>query len=218
MSMGTLVMRKIFSLVRIILSCLKRVLCCLKRRRGSETLPFIASRDHPSARYQLDPAESANQWDSWSNKPFTNVVEEKIDEYRRKKMEMMSQQENPPEEPDFFTDMQPNVKRTRKAFVGSTSGSMDAKKENLFAFKDDLVPFTANSNELGDLDETPTNNEDSWDTHIDIDDVDDLLKEQRRRERLEKQRARLAEHERRMAEKRSMHLKIVAVVYYLYIL
>ncbi|VDM43353.1 unnamed protein product [Toxocara canis] len=76
----------------------------------------------------------------------------------------------------------------------------------------------ANSNELGDLDETPTNNEDSWDTHIDIDDVDDLLKEQRRRERLEKQRARLAEHERRMAEKRSMHLKIVAVVYYLYIL
>uniref|UniRef100_A0A9J2PTG8 Receptor-binding cancer antigen expressed on SiSo cells n=1 Tax=Ascaris lumbricoides TaxID=6252 RepID=A0A9J2PTG8_ASCLU len=205
MSAGSFVMRKFLSILRFVVSCLKRVLCCLRGHKGVDSLPFTVHDNGIDSRRHFNTSELENQWNNWNKDPFTNVIEEKIDEYRRKKIEMLTQQETTQREPDFFTDMQPNVKRTRKAFVGSSSGDVDTKKENLFAFKDEGIPFIPASNELGDLDESSTLREDRWDTQIDIDDVDDLLKEQRKRERLEKQRARLAEHERRVAEKRSLH-------------
>uniref|UniRef100_A0A915AHT2 Receptor-binding cancer antigen n=1 Tax=Parascaris univalens TaxID=6257 RepID=A0A915AHT2_PARUN len=205
MSAGSFVMRRFLFMFRFVVSCLKRVLCCLRGRKDVDSLPFTVHDNGIDSRHHFNASELENQWNSWNKDPFANVVEEKIGEYRRKKIEMLTQQETTQPEPDFFTDMQPNVRRTRKAFVGSSSGDVGTKKEDLFAFRDEGIPFIPASNELGDLDESSALREDRWDTQIDVDNVDDLLKEQRRRERLEKQRARLAEHERRVAEKRSLH-------------
>ncbi|VDK45571.1 unnamed protein product [Anisakis simplex] len=118
MWLNTLVVRKLIQVVRFVTFCLKRILCCSKRRKDSESLPFTVNKHEPSRDY--DSSQSQNQWNSWSNKPFVNVVEEKIDEYRRKQAELLalaSQQENACDEPDFFSDMQPNVKRAKKVFI-----------------------------------------------------------------------------------------------------
>lgn len=54
-----------------------------------------------------------DQWEGWSSTPFASSVEEKIEEYRRKKAEPEVTVEKEPES-DFFNDMQPKVVQARR--------------------------------------------------------------------------------------------------------
>src|SRR4051794_5090036 len=59
-----------------------------------------------------------NTWNSWDDRSFG--VESKIEEYRRKKVEMISQPSADKSsaaesvEPDFFNEMQPKLKAPKK--------------------------------------------------------------------------------------------------------
>lgn len=55
----------------------------------------------------------SDRWDNWEKNAFANTVEEKIEEYRKKVKESLEQPELP-EEPNYFNDMEPKLKQTRK--------------------------------------------------------------------------------------------------------
>jgi len=126
MSIVAVLTKKMFGLFHSLLVCFKRVLCFLKpRKRTDDSLPFTVSSQDPV--YSLDGLTAnipnAQTWDGWSDKPFSNPVEDKINEYRKKvatEREQLARrntlEDDEEAEPDYFNDMTPAVKKTKKKF------------------------------------------------------------------------------------------------------
>ncbi|VBB33535.1 unnamed protein product [Acanthocheilonema viteae] len=140
------------------------------------------------------------KWEGWSNTPFVNSVEEKIIEYRRKKAEseVVAEQRD---EADFFNDMQPKVVQTRRAFIDNYCNT-PIQNSNLFAVKiDEVLP--SHLGELDNLEDASTYDENEvWDTQIDIESVDKALREQKAKERQERRLARQMEHAKRFERRK----------------
>uniref|UniRef100_A0A914WSF0 Uncharacterized protein n=1 Tax=Plectus sambesii TaxID=2011161 RepID=A0A914WSF0_9BILA len=128
------------SLLHSLVVCFKRVLCFLRpRRRTNDSLPFtVSSQD---AVYSLDglrgEVPSAQRWDEWSEKPFSDPVEDKINEYRKKvtlEREQMTrrltQGDEEELEPDYFNEMAPEVKKTKKLLLKQ---KQQTQRRDLFA-------------------------------------------------------------------------------------
>lgn len=198
--------KKLKSALLFIVTVIRRVFCCWRRRKKSEDFSpssIIIQKNPADVNYSQWSGDT-DQWNSWREKPFTNVVEEKIEEYR--KIMVGSREQPEAEEPDYFNDMEPELKHARKAYVGSLEKE---KKElhsrtNLFAFNANEIPPVLPSGELGLLEEKSENEAENWDDSLDIGDVDVVLREQRAKERREKQIQRRMEHEKRLLGKRKI--------------
>uniref|UniRef100_A0A0N5AVA6 Receptor-binding cancer antigen expressed on SiSo cells n=1 Tax=Syphacia muris TaxID=451379 RepID=A0A0N5AVA6_9BILA len=201
--------RKLKSLLLLVLTVVKRPLHCWRRRKKSEDFSPIsvvvkkASDDAVLPQWDGD----SNQWNSWQEKPFTNVVEEKIEEYRKKMTEKLQEQPEVVTEPNYFNDMEPEVKHTRKAYIGKSRNGNSQKnlRTNLFTFTDNESPAVVPSGELGLLDDRPENPSGNWEDSLDVEEVDEVLRAQRAKERHEKQMQRRLEHERRLLQKKGLN-------------
>ncbi|EFO21136.1 hypothetical protein LOAG_07351 [Loa loa] len=183
---------------RLIIAILGRLCSCFKRRKNIGELPYTVANRNPQAYWKS--ALSEEQWKGWSDTPFVTSVEEKIIEYRRKKAgpEVATEGEI---EADFFNDMQPKVVQTPRAYIGNYH-NISAQSSNLFGVEtDQLLP--SHLNELGSLEDTNTHDEaENWDTQIDIEGVDNALREQRAKERQERRLARQMEHAKRFERRK----------------
>ncbi|VDM58654.1 unnamed protein product [Angiostrongylus costaricensis] len=180
-------MSRMIRLFQSVLGLAKRSLCCSRKRDNIGELPFTVVVRQTAPEDPYPSGSVSTGWDSrWSEK---QAVQERIDEWRRKKMEA---NHSSIRDIDFFDDMQPNIEKAKKVVLKSTmsQGSSDGSR-NLFGFSDDTrvdVPLSA---QLGDLDDEEMP---AWD-----DDIDSTL----RAHRAEKHRSRIEEHDRRMREKRN---------------
>ncbi|KAJ1373686.1 hypothetical protein KIN20_036156 [Parelaphostrongylus tenuis] len=179
---------RIVRLFQSLLGLIKRSLCCSRKRDNIGELPFTVVMRQAAPDDPYPSGSSASPaWDNrWSEK---QSVQERIDEWRRKKMEANHSSIN---NTDFFDDMKPNIEKAKKVVLKSKSSrETSSGNRDLFGFTDDTridVPLSA---QLGDLDDTEMP---AWD-----DDIDSTL----RAHRAEKHRSRVEEHDRRMKEKRS---------------
>uniref|UniRef100_A0A1I7VFI6 Receptor-binding cancer antigen expressed on SiSo cells n=1 Tax=Loa loa TaxID=7209 RepID=A0A1I7VFI6_LOALO len=159
---------------RLIIAILGRLCSCFKRRKNIGELPYTVANRNPQAYWKS--ALSEEQWKGWSDTPFVTSVEEKIIEYRRKKA-------------------------GPEAYIGNYH-NISAQSSNLFGVEtDQLLP--SHLNELGSLEDTNTHDEaENWDTQIDIEGVDNALREQRAKERQERRLARQMEHAKRFERRK----------------
>ncbi|VDO32010.1 unnamed protein product [Onchocerca flexuosa] len=158
---------------RLIVAILGKLCCCFKRRKNIGELPYTIAHQSPQTYWKS--VSNGEKWEGWNDTPFVISVEEKIMEYRRKKTESEVVAEEKVEA-DFFTDMQPKVVQTRKAYVGSCDNT-GVQSSNLFAVKTDevLPPYV---DELGILEDTnKCDKTEEWDTEIDIESVNSALRE-----------------------------------------
>ncbi|VDN91224.1 unnamed protein product [Brugia pahangi] len=172
----TLKKRALF-IFRLIIAILGRLCCCIKRRKNIGELPYTVAHQNPQIYWGSD--TNKEKWEDWSDTPFVTSVEEKIIEYRRKKAESEIVVEETAET-DFFNDMQPKVVQTPRAYI-SNYDNTPAQSSNLFAMKTDQHQLlSSNLGELGNLEDTNTHDEaEEWDTQIDIESVDNALREVR---------------------------------------
>uniref|UniRef100_A0AC34QQT2 Receptor-binding cancer antigen expressed on SiSo cells n=1 Tax=Panagrolaimus sp. JU765 TaxID=591449 RepID=A0AC34QQT2_9BILA len=147
---------------------------------------------------------SASSWENWTDKSFG--VESKIDEYRRKQQETAEKKkmkETTAPEEDYFNDLRPEIKSAKRLDV-NPGRSTPSPRKNLFEFNENDISIPMmNGTELGDLDLDETNhNQDSWDAEMDLSQMDHVFKAQRQKEREERQKQRLIEHEKRLNQKK----------------
>lgn len=158
----------------------------MRKRENIGELPFtvVVRQNAPEDPYPS--AVAAAGWDErWEEK---QAVEEKIDEWRRKKAEANPTGKN--EDIDFFNDMQPEIKKAKKVVLKSKTQQAPRGNRNLFGFTEDSSVDVPLSAQLGDLDDAEGP---AWD-----DDIDSTLNQHR----AEKHRTRMEEHDRRLREKR----------------
>ncbi|KAL3990622.1 hypothetical protein ACH3XW_32540 [Acanthocheilonema viteae] len=183
---------------RLITTIFSRLCCCFKRRKNIGELPYTVAHQSPQTYWKS--VSNEEKWEGWSNTPFVNSVEEKIIEYRRKKAEseVVAEQRD---EADFFNDMQPKVVQTRRAFIDNYCNT-PIQNSNLFAVKiDEVLP--SHLGELDNLEDASTYDENEvWDTQIDIESVDKALREQKAKERQERRLARQMEHAKRFERRK----------------
>ncbi|VDO94423.1 unnamed protein product [Heligmosomoides polygyrus] len=116
MSLAALICGRVIRIFQSVLGLLKRALCFMRKRENIGELPFtvVVRQNAPEDPYPS--AVAAAGWDErWEEK---QAVEEKIDEWRRKKAVILIQAEANPtgknEDIDFFNDMQPEIKKAKK--------------------------------------------------------------------------------------------------------
>ncbi|ETN84973.1 hypothetical protein NECAME_01535 [Necator americanus] len=187
MSLASLLCGRVIRLFQSILGLLKRVMCFMRKRENIGELPFtvVVRQSAPDDPYPS--AVTSSDWDDrWGEK---QAVEDKIEEWRRKKTE--SNQNTKSDDIDFFNDMQPDIKKAKKIMLKpKVSSQKSEENRNLFGYMGDSNVEMPLSTQLGDLDDAEAQ---AWD-----DDIDSTLHEHR----AEKHRTRMEEHDRRMREKR----------------
>ncbi|CAG9535686.1 unnamed protein product [Cercopithifilaria johnstoni] len=183
---------------RLIAAILNRICCCVKRRKNIGELPYTVAHQSPQTHWRS--VSNEEKWEEWSGTPFVTSIEEKIIEYRRKKAESEVVAEDR-DKADFFNDMQPKVVQTRRAYIDNYCNA-PIQNSNLFAVKtDEVVP--SHLGELGNLEDTNTYNEiEDWETHIDIESVNNALREQKAKERQERRLARQMEYAKRFERRK----------------
>ncbi|MFH4978575.1 hypothetical protein AB6A40_005284 [Gnathostoma spinigerum] len=190
MSLVQFVVKKVISFVHLLISCVKRVICFWHHRRSSDSLPLVVPAEERSynAHFAMESVATnrTGKWDDWSEQPFT-TIQDKIEEYRMKKDELATTSEV---EPNFFGDMEPELKKTKKVYVGAKQDAQVDSTRNMFSVKETTNFSEFQTAELGELSDEGESAMNSWDADIDLGGVDSVLREQRRREAEEKQRAR----------------------------
>uniref|UniRef100_A0A915PCM1 PNPLA domain-containing protein n=1 Tax=Setaria digitata TaxID=48799 RepID=A0A915PCM1_9BILA len=198
--------KRVLYIFRLVLVVLGRLCCCFKRRKNIGELPYTVA--HQSPQTFLKSVANEEQWKGWSETPFVSSVEDKIIEYRRKKAEpeVVTEEKN---ETDFFNDMQPKVLQTQRqefpvtiqAYVGNVDDT-EIRSSNLFAVKTDQM-LPSYFGELGTLEDGNAYDEtEEWDTQIDIEGVNNVLREQRAKERQERRLARQMEQAKRLERRK----------------
>ncbi|KAM3727645.1 putative receptor-binding cancer antigen [Dirofilaria immitis] len=181
---------------RLVVAIFGKLCCCFRRRKNIAELPYTI---HQTQTY-FKSASNEEKWEGWNDTPFITSVEEKIIEYRRKKAEseVVAKEEI---EVDYFSDMQPKVMQTLKAYIGN-SDNTEVQSSNLFAVKtDEMLPPCLG--ELGTLEDTNTCDEtEEWDNQVDIESINNILREQKAKEREERRLIRQMEHAKRFERRK----------------
>uniref|UniRef100_A0A7I4Z1R5 Receptor-binding cancer antigen expressed on SiSo cells n=1 Tax=Haemonchus contortus TaxID=6289 RepID=A0A7I4Z1R5_HAECO len=188
MSLVSLLCGRLLRVLQSILGVVKRALCFMRKRDNIGELPFtvVVRQSAPEDPYPT--AVAPGGWDDhWEEK---QAVEEKIDEWRRKKAEVNQSQTQKNDDIDFFNDMQPDIKKAKKVVLKPRINQHARENRNLFGFSEDAPVNGPLSAQLGDLDDAEMP---AWD-----DDIDSTLNQHR----AEKHRMRMEEHDRRLREKR----------------
>ncbi|EJW87437.1 hypothetical protein WUBG_01650 [Wuchereria bancrofti] len=172
----TLKKRALF-IFRLIVAILGRLCCCIKRRKNIGELPYTVVHQNPQTYWES--GTNKEKWEGWSDTPFVTSVEEKIIEYRRKKAESEVIAEETAEM-DFLMICNQKLYRLQEldAYI-SNHDNTPAQSSNLFAMKTDQHQLlSSHLGELGNLEDTNTYDEaEEWDTQIDIESVDNALRE-----------------------------------------
>ncbi|KHJ99511.1 hypothetical protein OESDEN_00492 [Oesophagostomum dentatum] len=135
MSLASLLCGRLVRLLHSILGLFKRALCFMRKRENIGELPFtvVVNQSTPDDPYPS--AVTSSGWDEhWCEK---QDVEDKIEEWRRKKI-LKNETSNPhSEDVDFFNDMQPDIKKAKKIVLKPKSSQRTRENRNLFGYTDD---------------------------------------------------------------------------------
>ncbi|KAK6032273.1 hypothetical protein OSTOST_01546 [Ostertagia ostertagi] len=135
MSLASLICGRLLRIFQSILGLMKRALCFMRKRDNIGELPFtvVVRQTAPEDPYPTAVAPAG--WDDhWEEK---QVVEEKIDEWRRKKAEANQSLSQKNDDIDFFNDMQPNIKKAKKVVLKPKVPQHARENRNLFGFTED---------------------------------------------------------------------------------
>ncbi|KAH8387222.1 hypothetical protein KR093_005631 [Drosophila rubida] len=171
-------------LLGIITLC-RRALCCFSRRRklshaGNDQLQAVmVGGDFATASASATTNAGANvrerDWNSWDDSPRT--VEEHIEQYRQR----MAQPPTPPKEepePDFFSELTPDIKPQLKYYLGdaaATTTATTAPTDFSRLKAHDEVPISANA----DLEDWVDDNAGGWE-ELDTSQTKHIIREKRR--------------------------------------
>uniref|UniRef100_A0A915D6Y7 PNPLA domain-containing protein n=1 Tax=Ditylenchus dipsaci TaxID=166011 RepID=A0A915D6Y7_9BILA len=170
---------------------------CKTRSSNIAELPFHVVSQHPTG----DPTHAADTtggvWNNWNENSFNHQEPSTMQPNNTSTPSTTSNAE----QVDYFNEMQPKFKPPKKLHLQNVEPTV-------------FVPET-DDGELGDLDldsiewsatgRVSTDRTTSWSEDVDDNElaIDELAREQKRREREEKHKQRLQDHERRMNQKRS---------------
>ncbi|EYB91157.1 hypothetical protein Y032_0209g2088 [Ancylostoma ceylanicum] len=134
MSFATLLCGRVIRLFQSILGLLKRAMCFMRKRENIGELPFTVVVRQSAPEDPYPSAVTSSDWDGrWDEK---QAVEDKIEEWRRKKTE--SNQSPKDDDIDFFNDMQPDIKKPKKLVLKpKVSSQKSQENRNLFGYTDD---------------------------------------------------------------------------------
>ncbi|CAJ0933578.1 unnamed protein product, partial [Mesorhabditis belari] len=138
MSMVGLLCGRIFRFLQSFLGIFKRALCFLRKRDNNiGELPFTVavqrSPSEDSLQYSQKPVDS---WDSsWEQKA---EVDGKIEQYRLEQEKQRTKSVEASDEPNFFDDMAPDIKKAKKVLL-KTKRSGVHQSRNLFDFNNDGI-------------------------------------------------------------------------------
>ncbi|XP_061169402.1 receptor-binding cancer antigen expressed on SiSo cells-like [Saccostrea echinata] len=186
------VLKKIFSILLLILSPIKRLICGRKRRTSDTILPLSNHYSIPQDFNQMptNTEEEFQSWDDWNTESKKQTTNGQLGNPR---LMRGSQGDEEEEEIDYFSDMTPNIKKQKKVYIGRDSTTSQSST-NKFAFAGD-APINQGS-ELGSWEDT----ENAWGEESMEDlswQADAAIKQSRKSE----QQRRLQEHARRKMEK-----------------
>jgi hypothetical protein len=157
MSVFTIVFRKVISAVLFVVNIFKKLIGLFWRRKESNIgeLPLhftptaVISQGHHEQHYQSYGGNAVNypsqqpqqnSWNSWNDTTFG--VESKIEEYRKKQAEALQRQkskEKNTNEMDFFEDLRPEIKATKRVQMEPKERTTPIPRKNLFEFKENEV-------------------------------------------------------------------------------
>ncbi|EDV99909.1 GH12138 [Drosophila grimshawi] len=166
-------------LLGIVTLC-RRALCCFSRRRklshgGNDQLQAVTIGDFPAATAKSTAHGKERDWNSWDDSPRT--VEEHIEQYRQR----MAQPPTPPKEepePDFFSELTPDIKPQLKYYLGdATAAASPAPAPTDFSRlkATDMVPISSNA----DLEDWVDDNAGGWE-ELDTSQTKHIMREKRR--------------------------------------
>ncbi|XP_047487548.1 receptor-binding cancer antigen expressed on SiSo cells-like isoform X2 [Penaeus chinensis] len=198
--------KKVKSLLLLILSLVRRCFCCLRKRRHSDAhLPIAVTGDGELNSAPSQPDEGLGGWDSWdvpssvvsdgggrsSLSPEQSLLQQQINQYRlsqqRKMQETEGQEE---EEPNYFQDLAPSIEAKPQVVILERPEEEQQVSNRLsFTLSDPLLQ----SSELEDW----VDDSEGWEGEADEGDLDAVLREKRQYER----ERRRQEHLRRKAER-----------------
>ncbi|EYB91160.1 hypothetical protein Y032_0209g2088 [Ancylostoma ceylanicum] len=109
-------------------------MCFMRKRENIGELPFTVVVRQSAPEDPYPSAVTSSDWDGrWDEK---QAVEDKIEEWRRKKTE--SNQSPKDDDIDFFNDMQPDIKKPKKLVLKpKVSSQKSQENRNLFGYTDD---------------------------------------------------------------------------------
>ncbi|KAH8397790.1 hypothetical protein KR222_001725 [Zaprionus bogoriensis] len=190
-----MVLQQIKMLLLGIITLCRRALCCFSRRRklshssGGEQLQAVMVGDFtaaPTAGTAAAAAGKANgggrerDWNSWDDSPRT--VEEHIEQYRQR----MAQPPTPPKEeaePDFFSELTPDIKPQVKYYLNDATPAASAAPTDFSRLKaHDMVPISANA----DLEDWVDDNAGGWE-ELDTSQTKQIIRDKRRELRHQRQ-------------------------------
>lgn len=183
---------KICTCFASVLSFFKRLICRSGRGRklSGDQITLPTAVDYSSVPKQVE------EWSSWDEDAPTSV---KIEGGNG----TLSTQNSMEEEPDFFKDMTPTIRKTQKIIIKKREpinfslpdGNLGGFSSRLLPSQD--IPFVHQSAELGDL-ETWQENSNAWEEEEDAAwQAEDVLRQQKMAER----EKRTAEQQRKKMEK-----------------
>ncbi|XP_045581627.1 receptor-binding cancer antigen expressed on SiSo cells [Procambarus clarkii] len=200
--------RKVKSLLLLLLGLVRRCFCCFRRRRHSEThLPIaISVEDSTHAVPPTQNDDGLGCWDSWdvpssvvsdgggraSLSPQQSMMQQQINQYRLNQQRKLQESESEPEpEPNYFEDLAPSIEKKPQVVILERPEEEQQVSNRLpFSLADPLLQ----SSELEEWMEDDGGWEDEAEEEADLDAV---LREKRQ---LERDRRR-QEQQRRKAEK-----------------
>lgn len=173
---------RIKAVLLFILNVLKRSLCCFRRRRKSsaDSVPLTDVGVIPN--YQQGNNQDLSNWNKWEDgEGPPQTIEDHIKLYRSK-----SKQTEPPlPQPDYFQDMEPEIKKQTKVVLKPR----DLNSSRLAFTADSIIP--TGESELESWEENE-NRQSQW-AEAEAWDADEILREKRK----EEQRKKLMEREHR---------------------
>ncbi|XP_034118304.1 uncharacterized protein LOC117577575 [Drosophila albomicans] len=196
-----MVLQQIKMLLLGIITLCRRALCCFSRRRklshaGNDQLQavmvgndFATNSSSPNNNSSgISATTNANggrerDWNSWDDSPRT--VEEHIEQYRQR----MAQPPTPPKEepePDFFSELTPDIKPQLKYYLGDAASATTTTSPSDFSRlkADDMVPISANA----DLEDWVDDNAGGWE-ELDTSQTKHIIREKRREMRHQRHQA-----------------------------
>ncbi|XP_053323095.1 receptor-binding cancer antigen expressed on SiSo cells [Spea bombifrons] len=183
---------KICTCLASLLSFFKRLICRSGRGRklSGDQITLPTAVDYASVPKQVE------DWSSWDDEAPTSV---KIEGGNGT---LSTQNSMEPQEPDFFKDMAPTIRKTQKIVIKKRETVNFSVPDGNFGFSSRLaatqdIPFVHQSAELGDMETWPENSN-AWEEEEDATwQAEDVLRQQKMAER----EKRTAEQQRKKMEK-----------------
>lgn len=191
----TMIIGRLKAVFIFLLNLLKRSLCCFRRRRklSADSEQLTAVGVVPNFQPEAGTNQELGSWNRWGEDGDgpPQTVEEHIQLYRSNKSKQQAEQPLP--QPDFFQDMEPEIKRQTKVVLKPREMS-----SSRLAFNAENIVTNCDS-ELKSWEEAE-NRQSEWAEAEDWD-ADEILREKRKEEQRKKMMEK--EHRRTLVSKLS---------------